>query len=578
MRRTAALTAVLLLLCACNRDEEITADEFAPVITLTGCDDSGTYYVHPGESLTIAPDYENARGAEYSWTLGGEVVCREPSWTAIWPETGFYTVTLTVSTDAGTAREQLYVSVAELQPPVFWLPRPEGGFRVEAGCELLLVPQFRYGRPAADAIVWSVDGRREATGGEFSFVRDTPGSYAVRVEISNADGTAAQEIAVEVVESMLSVNFPPMLLMHPGSGVHVGAGLPVSLVPRTSGFRAPVLAWTVDGAPAGAGDALVFVPSASCIVELTVTETEGRNDGRSASASVAVYVSPLSARRPVSAGSSRRLTAVAEYMPAPGQFVDENSDLACSDHDEACIRALRTMQAGGYVSLGAYGGYIVAAFDHSITPSGAAWDIAVGGNSFVAAVGSSNEPGTVWVAPDANGNGEPDDEWYVLRGSDMADSPRTQMLDVTYYRPDVPQTDVPWTASDGRRGTVDYLPEFHDQPCYYPAWAPDCYTLRGISLSARNYPEGGTWTLPAAAWGYADNAGSDSFELLPPAGHGGLYTGLRIENAVAADGTPVKLPFVDFVMVRSATVGKSGWLGEISTEVTDVVDYSMIDN
>ena len=70
MRRTAALTAVLLLLCACNRDEEITADGFAPVITLTGCDDSGTYYVHPGESLTIAPDYENARGAEYSWTLG----------------------------------------------------------------------------------------------------------------------------------------------------------------------------------------------------------------------------------------------------------------------------------------------------------------------------------------------------------------------------------------------------------------------------------------------------------------------------------------------------------------------------
>ena len=142
----------------------------------------------------------------------------------------------------------------------------------------------------------------------------------------------------------------------------------------------------------------------------------------------------------------------------------------------------------------------------------------------------------------------------------------------------VPQTDVPWTASDGRRGTVDYLPEFHDQPCYYPAWAPDCYMLRGISLPARNYPEGGTWTLPAAAWGYADNAGSDSFELLPPAGHGGLYTGMRIENAVAADGTRVKLPFVDFVMVRSATVGKSGWLGEISTEVTDVVDSSIIDN
>ena len=49
----------------------------------------------------------------------------------------------------------------------------------------------------------------------------------------------------------------------------------------------------------------------------------------------------------------------------------------------------------------------------------------------------------------------------------------------------------------------------------------------------------------------------------------------KIENAVYPDGSPVDLKYIDFVKVQCGVNGKSGWLGEISTEVFGVFDYKM---
>ena len=52
-------------------------------------------------------------------------------------------------------------------------------------------------------------------------------------------------------------------------------------------------------------------------------------------------------------------------------------------------------------------------FDHSIA-NGEGADIVVKGNMHE----GSSEAGIVWVSQDTNGNGQPDDEWYELRGSE----------------------------------------------------------------------------------------------------------------------------------------------------------------
>ena len=46
----------------------------------------------------------------------------------------------------------------------------------------------------------------------------------------------------------------------------------------------------------------------------------------------------------------------------------------------------------------------------------------------------------------------------------------------------------------------------------------------------------------------------------------------KISNAIDKDGKPVDLYFIDFVKVQCAVQSKSGWLGEVSCEVTSVVE------
>jgi hypothetical protein len=46
----------------------------------------------------------------------------------------------------------------------------------------------------------------------------------------------------------------------------------------------------------------------------------------------------------------------------------------------------------------------------------------------------------------------------------------------------------------------------------------------------------------------------------------------KISNAIDKDGKPADLDFIDFVKVQSAVQSKSGWLGEVSCEVTSVVE------
>lgn len=125
------------------------------------------------------------------------------------------------------------------------------------------------------------------------------------------------------------------------------------------------------------------------------------------------------------------------------------------------------LEARSYVSLGGFGGYLIVGFDHSIARMESGYDFSIEGNAF----DTSSEPGVVWVMQDVNGNGEPDDEWYELRGSETGKEGTVSGYAVTYYRPAGRGMDVQWTDSEGRSGTVEYRGEFHDQDFYYPAWA-----------------------------------------------------------------------------------------------------------
>ncbi len=274
--------------------------------------------------------------------------------------------------------------------------------------------------------------------------------------------------------------------------------------------------------------------------------------------------------------SSATVTKVFEYLPAPGQFINDPASMGeITSQADACLWAEKRLDDKLYVSLGSFGGYIVVGFDHSVASSQGGYDFGVAGNAFFNAgtgEGGSNEPGIVWVMQDTNGNGLPDDTWYELAGSDY-DSPDTRRnFAITYRCPSAPQEDVTWTDSDGNSGTVPYLAMFHKQDYYYPTWVDkDEYTLTGTKLEDRMYKQGNIWNLGNFDWGYVDNMGTDNAALSGYA----QCNRFRISDARQADGSPANLQYIDFVKVQSATCAANTLLGEVSTEVFGVIDLSL---
>ena len=278
---------------------------------------------------------------------------------------------------------------------------------------------------------------------------------------------------------------------------------------------------------------------------------------------------------------------VYEYTPAPGQFINElktggfdgtqTTPEAAVAYAEA--RMSQTTADGTpnpiWVSLGGFGGYIVVGFDHSIDNSGG-YDIGILGNSF----SGSSEPGIVWVMQDENGKSLPDDTWYELAGSETGKAETIQNYAVTYYRPTEPKQPVKWTDNQGNSGEIDYLKQFHRQDYYYPLWIEaDSYTLTGTRLEPRNYDASGNgtyWVNVEYDWGYADNFSPiDRLTDEDNAGASANANHFKISNAIDANGKHKELKYIDFVKVQVGVNAKSGWLGEVSTEVFGFYDYNI---
>ena len=584
-------------LSSCNKDDVIeNAAGLKPVIALDS--EYGVYTVKIGHELTIAPEFSNIGDATITWTIDGRVVCYGTEWTAVWNEQGEFYVTITAENPAGTAVEELRVDVLDLTPPVISLRLPDDGLKVAANTDYEFTPDIQHADTEDFRIDWYVNDIHAGDGLSYTFNESTPGIYHVRIVAENSDGAATKEFDVEVVESLpCSAMFLPSSYFQTSTTRFTFAGRPVFLQPVVENIDNPEYEWSVDGTDAGCHDRMFeFTPdrAGEYSVEVNITTGEDaamipvtRNVSRAVSTCVTAQVkvvcveaSEQNRLRPRTGSSSPYSTRVFEWTPAPGQFIGENGPGWMMGNEstlEAANAWAESRLAGEkLVSLGAFGGYIIVGFDHSIVASGAEYDFAVAGNAFLNAQGGSNEPGIVWVMQDVNGNGLPDDEWYELKGSESGKSTTLQNYYVTYFRPEAPRMDVEWIDSEGNTGTVKYLPLLHKQDYYYPAWiSASSYTLYGTRISAKNSadPTTGFWNNAPYEWGYADNVGSDALDKSAPGDS--QRTGFRISNAMYADGTPANLAFIDFVKVQVAVQATSGALGEISTEVCRFQDLSI---
>jgi hypothetical protein len=260
---------------------------------------------------------------------------------------------------------------------------------------------------------------------------------------------------------------------------------------------------------------------------------------------------PMGPIRPVTASSNPYVTNFFEYNPAPGQFI--NTSLG----DSAAAAGV-VGNTNGLVSLGAWGGYVVYGFDHTVIDT-AGPDLLVIGNAFP----GFSEPGIIWVMQDLNGNGKPDDTWYELAGAATGMPGYIRNYAVTYTRPNPTDSSVPWKDNMGNSGYV-LTTIFHTQDMYPDNLAANSYTLKGTLLPSINIDttDPSYITSGAFAYGYSDsNAGGDPVD---------------ISMAIDSLGRPVKLRGIDFVKVQTGIQANLGWLGELSTEVTGIADISLL--
>ena len=273
------------------------------------------------------------------------------------------------------------------------------------------------------------------------------------------------------------------------------------------------------------------------------------------------------------------ITEVIEYRPAPGQFINSmpwGSPVSSSSLEGG---------VNGSLSLGAFGGYVIFRFtdaveNHPDNPFGI--DFTVFGNPTL----EWSEPGVVWVMKDENENGQPDDIWYELAGSDYYFSSTRREYRVTYFNPGgLEAMDVPWAGPAGDSGIIrangTHVQTYYPLIDSFPGIPGDEYGLSGTLIQgAVDVEHPPLIKSLRRAFGYADNQvrGSGAHQVpdnpytFEVENSGG--DGFDIGWALDKDGNPVDLDRIHFVKVQNGLMHEGGWLGELSTEITGAVDVS----
>jgi hypothetical protein len=353
--------------------------------------------------------------------------------------------------------------------------------------------------------------------------------------------------------------------------------------------------WTITKAPSDSyalstttAKELLFVAAEAGVYELAVTVND---KGSIQTQKVVVTVTKETKEY------KTYISKVFEFKPAPGQFVNDLPIANDGDTPERILSRANTYLAkknGDLVSLGAFGGYVVFGFDHTIVNVKGKRDFRILGNAFWAEAnpnpnstmrGGSSEAGVIMVAYDKNKNGLPDDQWYEIEGGGHKMPKTIQHYEITYYRPDpnkipvsggttgtvgfVDMEYILWKDNQGKSGYLVQNNAYNHSLDYWPKWLKDqsSITYKGTRLPDNAVDESGTgsyFVQYAFLYGYADNAPNNDDD-----------SGIDINWAVDEKGNKVVLPGIDFVKVYNGLNQQAGWLGETSTEIMGATDLHL---
>ncbi len=272
------------------------------------------------------------------------------------------------------------------------------------------------------------------------------------------------------------------------------------------------------------------------------------------------------------------VSEIIEYQPAPGQLINTTA-FGSPQAAESIVGNIN-----GLVSLGAYGGYIIVKMEEPVendplNPYGIDFSI------FSNAMPNWCEAGAVHIMKDENNNGLPDDSWLILAGSDYFFNSTIQNFEIEYFKPDEALGDILWVDENQDSGFVfvnnihqhsyypneEYFPNINNASQQYegtkinglldfsnPAYIRSFH--RGFGF-ADNQPRGtAPFNIPDNPYtDVLENSGGDAFD---------------ISWARNEFGQQVILDQIDFIRISTAINNHGRHLGEISTEISGIIDVS----
>lgn len=327
-------------LAACNRDDVITRPSQPEIVWENN---ANVFEVKTGRSVRIAPSYLHAEGAVFRWTADGETVCTDAAYLyEAGDEPTVVYMTLEVSTDAGTDREELRIDVLERQLPTILLPGADDGYSLLENQPMTFDPSVDDRLPVTYR--WTVDGQTVSTDKSYTFSRESEGRYAVALAASNEDGQDRIEFTVTVYSP---ANLPFGWEFEAGE-YNMSAGRTIRLEPVSlTNAGDAVFQWSVNGEQVqqGSDPALVFTPAEAG--DYTIEGGMTKN-GLTVSRTIVVHAFEAGRfYRPRTETSGAGFDRIYAYTPAPGQFVNAGPETIATP-GQACEYAQRQMAGGGY--------------------------------------------------------------------------------------------------------------------------------------------------------------------------------------------------------------------------------------
>jgi len=374
---------------------------------------------------------------------------------------------------------------------------------------------------------------------KFSFILDLFVGFAVLTSCSKSEKLTGPIISFTI----------------PSEGFKVEVGKSLPLIPNIVNDEKSSYTWELNGQVVSSLKSFTFTPSkiGSYSLQLKVSNDIGSD-------SKTIQISVFS-------NSSPYITKVFDYKYGPGQ----HATLIPSGWKGSDFIGQPWTGTKIYTSLGGWGGYIIAGFDHTIkNVDGADFGI-------FTQPGAGSEPGVVFVMNDTNNDGIPNDgDWFEIKGSEYNNAETIHDYQVSYYKP-VGNGNITWKDNKGNGGEL--IPEYGTDSWWWGGYGDKSEVdftgvkLPNVYINSSTQADSENWIIRPGlfSFGYAECYYNLDY-------NNSLKANLfDISGAVDKNGNKANLSGISFIKVQCGVFQIAGWLNEVSTEVSGAVDLSLIE-